>query len=169
MKLRVRSLLMLSLVMLVLSLHSCGTAKEPLSSETWAQMENVITSGNFRFDAVWAEPIGGRVSRIDLTGYNAYMTLQGEDVQMELPYFGQRQVAQVAGSNQGMQFQGKARDMSTSRNERNNSFDLDFKARNQSENLQCTLQLYSGMQAALTINSNQRSSIRYVGELKPMN
>ncbi len=169
MKLRFRAILILSLGILALNLQGCGSTKEPLSSETWSQMENVIASGNFRFDAVWAEPIGGRVSRIDLTGYNAYMTLKGEELQMELPYFGQRQVAQIAGNNQGMQFQGKATDKSTSRNERNNSMDFSFKARNKSENLQCSLQLYSGMQAALTINSNQRSSIRYVGQLKPIN
>ena len=85
MNLRRQPLLALSLTFLVFGLSSCTSTKEPLSSETWAQMENVVTSKNFRFDAALAEPIGSRVSRIDLTGRNAYMTMKGEDVQLDLP------------------------------------------------------------------------------------
>jgi hypothetical protein len=96
------------------------------------------------------------------------MTLKGEDLQMELPYFGQRQVAQMGGIDQGMRFNGTATDIRTKRNEKNNHYDLDFKTRNQSESLQCNLRVFSGMRAVLTINSNQRNSIRYEGALNPL-
>jgi hypothetical protein len=169
MKLRVQTLLALGLTILMFGLKSCTSAKEPLSSETWAQMENVVTSKNFRFDARWAEPIGSRVSRIDLTGRNAFMKMQGESLEMALPYFGQRQVAQMGGGNQGMRFEGTATDIRTGKNEKSNHYDLDFKSRNQSDSLQCKLRVFWGMRAVLTINSNQRNSIRYEGEIKPLN
>lgn len=159
----------MGLAILVFALMSCTSTKEPLSSETWAQMENLITSKNFRFDAALAEPIGGRVNRIDLTGRNAYMTLTGEEVQMQLPYFGQRQVATMGVADQGMQFKGTATDIRTKRNEKSNNYDMDFKTRNQSESLQCNLRVFSGMRAVLTINSNQRNSIRYEGQIRPLN
>jgi hypothetical protein len=168
MNLRLKSLWALGATILVFGLSSCTSTKEPLSSETWAQLERVVTSKNFRFDAAQAEPIGSRVSRIDLTGRNAYMTMKGDDVQLELPYFGQRQVATMGVVDQGMRLEGKATDVSTKRNEKNNHYDLDFKTRNQSESLQCNLRVFSGMRAVLTINSNQRNSIRYEGVLKPL-
>ncbi len=169
MNFRIQPMLVLSLSFLLFGLNSCSSTKEPLSSETWAQMENVIASKNFRFDARLAEPIGSRVSRIDLQGYNAFMKLQGEDLQMELPYFGTRQVAQMGGGSQGIRFEGTATDVRTGRNEKNNHYNLDFKARHQSESFQCNLRVYSGMRAVLTINSNQRNSIRYEGQVTPLN
>ncbi|TNF73477.1 MAG: DUF4251 domain-containing protein [Bacteroidetes bacterium] len=169
MKPQVQPILVLSLILLILGLNSCSSTKEPLSSETWAQMENVVNSKNFRFDALLAEPIGGsRVSRIDLTGYNAFMKFQGDDLQMELPYFGQRQVAQMGGGSQGIRFEGTATDVRTARNEKNNHYNLDFRVRSQSESFQCNLRVYSGMRSVLTVNSNQRNSIRYEGQIKPL-
>ena len=97
------------------------------------------------------------------------MTMNGEDVQLELPYFGQRQVATMGVVDQGMRLEGKATDISTKRNEKSNHYDLDFKTRNQSESLQCNLRVFSGMRAVLTINSNQRNSIRYEGVITTLN
>ena len=165
MKLRLQYLLVLTLTFLVFGLQSCTSSKEPLSSETWAQMENVVSSKNFRFDARWAEPIGSRVSRVNITGY---MLMQGNDLQFELPYIGQRQVAQMGGVQQGMKFEGTATDIKTNRNEKRSYYNMDFKTKNQSEALQCNLQVFSGMKAVLTINSSQRNSIIYEGELIPI-
>lgn len=161
-------MLVLSLTFLLFSLTGCSSTKEPLSPQAWAQMEGVVNSRNFRFEARWAEPIGSRVSRIDLTGRNSFMEMRGEDLQMELPYFGQRQVAQMGVGTQGVRFEGTATDVKTGRNEKNNHYNLDFKTRNQSESLQCNLRVYSGMRAVLTINSNQRNSIRYEGPIIPL-
>lgn len=167
MQIHVRSLLAVSLTAILLSIASCTSTKEPLSSEEWSRMENVVTSRSFRFDANLAEPIGGRVNRIDIRGNSYFLQMQGnDDLQMALPYFGSRQIAQP-GQSQGIQFEGTATDISTNRNEKGNFYNLDFNVRHQSELLQCNLRLYSGMRAVLTINSNQRSSIRYDGEVKP--
>jgi len=165
MNVRENPFLVLSFAFLVFSLSSCGSAKEPLSSETWERLENVVTSKSFRFDARWAEPIGSRVSRVSITGF---MLMQGDDLQFDLPYIGQRQVAQMGGGSQGMKFEGTATDVKTSRNEKRNYYNMDFKTRNQGEALQCNLQVFSGKKAVLTINSSQRNSIVYEGELIPV-
>lgn len=165
---RVISVLGLGLAFLLIGLNGCSSSKEPLSSATWSQLENVVTSKKFRFEARWAVPIGGRVSRIDIAGDNAYMKMQGDNLVMELPYFGQRQVAQMGGGNQGIRFEGTTTDISTGRNEKKNYYNLDFSTRNQSELLQCNLQVFSGMSAVLTVNSNQRNAIRYEGRLMPL-
>ena len=159
----------MALVAFVLILVGCGAAAEPLSAEEWSKMESVATSQNFVFVAVLAEPIGSGVNQIDLTGNVNYMSLQGSRLEMQLPYFGQSQVAQPAGGRQGLQFEGTATDIMTTKNEKQNYFDVDFKTRNKSESLNCKLRMYSGSRGVLTVNSSQRNSIRYEGEVRPIN
>ena len=160
----------MTLIGFILILGGCGSTKEPLSAETWGQMEKLMTSQNLMFVAGWAEPIGGRgrVSQIDLSGSVNYMKFQGENVQMELPYFGASQVARMGGVDQGFRFESTATDIRTQKNEKQNYYDLDFKVRNKSESLSCSLRLYSAQRAVLTINSSQRNSIRYEGQLSPL-
>lgn len=159
--------MILSAFFLILS--GCGATQEPLSTEAWDQMDTLINSGNLAFVAQWAQPIGSRVNQIDLTGRVNYLKMQGSDLEMQLPYFGTSQVARVGGGNQGFQFEGTASDIRISRNEKQNSYDMDFKTRDKSETLNCMLRLYTGNRAVLTINSSQRNSIRYEGELRPLN
>ena len=158
----------LSLIGSLLILWGCGSAKEPLSAEEWSKMENVIGSQNFVFVARLAEPIGSRVNQIDLTGNVNYMSMQADAVKMELPYFGTRQVAQPGAINQGIRFEGTAVDIRKTKNEKQNYYDLDFKIRDKSESFNCNLRMYSAMRAVLTVNSSQRNSIRYEGELRPI-
>ena len=75
----------------------------------------------------------------------------------------------MGGVNEGMRFEGTATDTRTGKNEKANHYDLDFKTKNQGESLQCNLRVFSGMRAILTINSNQRNSIRYDGVITPLN
>ena len=140
----------LGLAMLV---GGCGATKEPLSAEEWGKMEQVITSQNFVFVARFAEPIGDAVSQIDLTGRVNYMSLQGDLVKMELPYFGTRQVANMSG-DRGLRFETTATDIQINKNEKQNHYDMNFKARDRSESFSCNLRVYSGLLAVLTVNSS---------------
>ena len=158
----------MALLLFVMILGGCGATKEPLSAEEWSKMENLITSQNFVFSARWAEPVGGRVNQIDLSGSVNYMSLQGTAIEMELPYFGSSQVAQMGGGRQGMRFQSEATDIRTRKNEKQNFYDMEFKTRNKSESLSCILRMYSQTRAVLTINSSQRNSIRYEGVVQPL-
>lgn len=164
MKKNLSSLLFATLPVLLLLLAGCGTSKTPLSEAEWRAVENVITSRDFTFVASSMEPTTGRVRNIvDDAGF---FKMQGDQVQMELRYVGQRQVTQAYGRNEGMRFEGTATDITSRKNEQRNYYDLDFKLKNKAEVLQCNLRFLSARNAVLTINSNQRSSIRYQGEVK---
>jgi hypothetical protein len=152
---------------LIMLMGGCGATQEPLSAEQWDKMEKVVASQNFVFVARFAEPIGDAVKQIDLTGRVNYMSLQGDQVKMELPYFGTRQVANMSG-DRGLRFETTATDISTRKNEKQNHYDMNFKARDRSESFSCNLRVYSGLLAVLTINSSQRNSIMYTGELRPI-
>lgn len=172
-----------SVILTLISLSGCGASKEPLSSEAWAQMERLVTSRDLEFHARWAEPLqtgsmntvanaglippGSSVNRIDLTGTANYFKMSGDQVEMYLPYYGERQVTQTYGRAEGMEFEGTATDIATKKNEKGRYYDLDFNLKERTELLQCNLRVFSGSKAVLTIYSNQRNMIRYQGEVTP--
>lgn len=152
------------LAFLFLIVSGCGAGKAPLTEAEWNTLEELAATRNFTFVANTVEPTTGRGrSNINNVGY---LKMQGDQVQMELGYVGQRQVNQVYGRTEGMRYEGAATEIKTTRNEGKNYYNLDFILRNKSELLQCNLRFLSEKQAILTINSNQRSSIRYQGEIK---
>ncbi len=171
-----------ALVVQVLILVGCGTSKAPLSYQAWEQMETLVTARNFEFKARWAEPLqtssmnrvanaglippGSSVSRIDLTGTANFLKMEADQVEMQLPYYGERQVNQVYGRAEGMAFEGSATDIRTKKNEQKNYYDLDFNLKEKTELLQCNLRVFSNKKAVLTIYSNQRNMIRYQGEVE---
>ncbi len=164
MKKNIPKLLYATLPVLLLFLAGCGTSKTPLTEAQWSAVENVVNSRDFTFVANSMEPTTGRVRNIvDDAGF---LKMQDDQVQMELRYVGQRQVTQAYGRNEGMRFEGTATEITSRKNEQRNYYDLDFKLKNKAEVLQCNLRFLSASLAVLTINSNQRSSIRYQGEVK---
>jgi hypothetical protein len=181
MKSRISRLFIYLLLFQLFLLAGCGSAKAPLSAEDWQQMEQLVTVRNFQFRARWAEPLqtssmnrvataglippGSSVNRIDLTGTANFLSMQADQVEMHLPYYGERQVVQTYGRAEGMSFKGTAADISTKKNEPQNYYDLDFNLKEKTELLQCNLRVFSNRKAVLTIYSNQRNMIRYQGEV----
>ena len=166
----------------IVLLTGCGTANKPLSARQWEALERVVT-GDLQFKARWAEPLqtnsmnqianaglippGSNVNRIDLTGTANYLKVKGDRVEMQLPYYGERQVNQTYGRASGMEFEGTATNIRTTKNESRNHYDLEFNLKDKTELLQCNLRVFSNMRALLTIYSNQRQMIRYEGEVTP--
>ena len=169
------------LVSLLVLFTGCGGAKKPLSAEAWDNLESTVTNRDFQFRAQWAEPLqtgsmnqianaglippGSNVNRIDLTGTANYLKMKGDHVEMQLPYYGERQINQTYGRAQGMEYEGTATDIRTVKNEKKNYYDLEFNLKNQTELLQCSLRVFSGRRTILTIYSSQRNMIRYTGRI----
>lgn len=172
------------LIFQLIFLFGCTTSKEPLSLVTWEQMEELVTVRNFRFTGRWAEPLqtssmnrianaglippGSTPNRIDLTVTANFLRMIGDQVEMQLPYYGERQVNQTYGRAEGMVYKGEATKIRTTKNERQNYYDLDFDLIKKTELLQCNLRVFANKKAVLTIYSNQRNLIRYQGEVEAM-
>jgi hypothetical protein len=147
-------------------------------------MEELVTVRNFRFTGRWAEPLqtnsmnrvanaglippGSTANRIDLAVTANFLKMVGDQVEMQLPYYGERQVNQTYGRAEGMVYEGKAAEIRTTKNERQNYYDLDFDLIKKTELLQCNLRVFANRKAVLTIYSNQRNLIRYQGEVEAM-
>lgn len=145
----------------MLLINGCGSSKEPITEATWQQMENTVQERNFTYVAKTVETMRtGSANRVDNPGY---LKMEGDQVDMELKYFGSSQVSMTYGRAEGLRVVGTATDITTSRNEAGKSYDLDFNVDNKTETLQCNLRIFSGKRAVLTVNSNLRSTIRYDG------
>ena len=161
----------------LLVLNGCGSAREPISNAEWDRLERIVTERNFNIEAQWAEPLpdnslnnlanagllppGSTASRINLIGNANYLNMRGDSVKTQLPYWGERQTVQAYGRTEGISFSGLAEDIRSSKNEKQQYYDLDFNLRNKSEILQCTLRFYAGKRVLITVQSNQRNQIRY--------
>jgi hypothetical protein len=140
---------------------SCGAPKEPLTEVNWQQMESKVKGQNFTFVAKTIETMrSGSANRVDNPGY---LKMDGDQVDMQLRYFGSSQVSTTYGRAEGLRVVGQALNLSSNRNIEGKSYDLNFSVANKSETLECNLRIFSGMRAVLNINSNFRSSIRYNG------
>ncbi len=149
------------IVVNALLLANCGSTKEPMTEASWEQMENMVEGQNFTFVAKTIETMRtGSANRIDNPGY---LKFEGDQVDMDLRYFGSSQMSRSYGTAEGLRVVGTAKDVSSSRNTSAESVDLKFSVVNKSETLQCNLRIYSGKRAVLDVNSNLRSSIRYDG------
>lgn len=161
MKLSSRYLIVLFVLAQFLFTPGCGTSKEPLTEANWQQMENTVKDQNFTFVAKTIETMrSGSANRVDNPGY---LKMDGDQVDMQLKYFGSRAVSTSYGTAEGLRVVGTATNLKESRNEQGNSYDLNFSVANKSETLECNLRVFSGMRAVLNVNSNLRSSIRYDG------
>ena len=161
MKLNTRGISYFFILLPMLILISCGTSKEPITEVNWQQMEDKVKGQNFTFVAKTIETMrSGSANRVDNPGY---LKMDGDQVDMQLKYFGSSQVSTSYGRAEGIRVVGPAMNLSSNRNEEGKSYDMNFSVTNKSETLDCNLRIFSGMRAVLNINSNLRSSIRYDG------
>lgn len=164
-------------------LSSCKSTVTPLTAAEWAELDKLVEDRDFSMEARWAEPTpdnslnrmanagllppGSSPSRINLEGNANYFRMKGDSVEVQLPFWGERQVVQAYGSADGITYEGPAEDLEVVKNESQSRYDLNFTLRNKSERLQCNLKIFGGKRALLTVNSTQRNSIRYEGTIVP--
>ena len=99
----------------MLMLIGCGASKEPLTETNWQQMENKVKGQNFTFVAKTIETMrSGSANRVDNPGY---LKMDGDQVDMQLKYFGSSQVSTTYGRAEGLRVVGPALNLSSNRNE----------------------------------------------------
>lgn len=173
-----------SILMVAISfLTSCKSTVTPLTASEWAELDKLVEDRNFSMEARWAEPTpdnslnqmasagllppGSSPSRINLEGNANYFRMKGDSVEVQLPFWGERQVIQAYGGAEGITYRGPAEDLEVVKNESQSRYDVNFTLPNKSERLQCNLKIFKGYRALLTVNSTQRNSIRYEGTIIP--
>lgn len=152
---------------LLLSLGSYGQSKKEKKKakalQEFQQMDTLINSKNFEFNADWATTSGGR--RINLINNPNWLKVMNDSVDLFLPYFGTGQVPSNSLTDGGLTYQGIPESYELDINEKKMSYMIRIRTKGAGEQLDLTLQVYGNGSAYINVSSTVRTFIKYQGSL----
>lgn len=150
---------MLLIGMIILS-TSCATRKDSGAADS--RVKSLVESRNFKFDAQFATPMGGR--QIQITGpYD--LIISGKTLTVHLPYYGVAYRAPIGADEPGIKF--SSTDFTYTVSERKSGWNIRITPQDQQEVRALNLRIGSSGIATLQVTSNYRQSISYSGKVVP--
>jgi hypothetical protein len=158
----------------------CSSAtKVPQNAETVVAFTRFVEQKTFEFRADIAYPMttqafnsvansgilppGSTSGAIQLIGIPNFIKVYGDSVSGNLPFYGERQFGGGLTSNAGIAFKGIPKTYSQTYNEAKNRYDIAFEISDKMERHQVNIKLFPNASANVSVNSNQRNTIRYAG------
>jgi len=136
--------------------------KDTITIESnWAypQNPNIIYNAGFM-------PPGSGVGNINLIGNHNYFKIIKDSLSIRLPYFGVRQMGGGYNTdNAGINFDGIPSNFKSSFNSKKNIYQYNFDVRNKTESFQIFLVIFPNLSTDIRVNTNQRTSISYQGNV----
>ncbi|MBF4484475.1 DUF4251 domain-containing protein [Flavobacterium sp. CSZ] len=157
------------LLVLLCFLNSAVFAQEKTKKELKAEkaqqkqkeIEALIDSKNFVFEAQKVNPQGGRVIILD---YNTYfLKFNTEKTTSDLPFFG-RAFNVAYGGDGGIKFEGVPENIKIEKKKKSYILKATIKGKDDVYNITFSIFLNGG--TSLFVNSNNKASISYDGEIK---
>ncbi len=166
-------------------LSSCSsTTKAAKDPQSMARFTSFVNEKSFEFVALTAYPMatqslnaivnsgilppGNTAGAIQLIGIPNFVKVQGDSVQGYLPFYGERQFGAGYGSTTGIEFKGIPKDYQQTYNKAKERFEITFQIAEKSEVYQIYMLLFYNNSAQVSVNSNQRNSIRFNGDVKAL-
>ncbi|MDC0008377.1 DUF4251 domain-containing protein [bacterium] len=112
---------------------------------------------------------GSTIGLINVAGDGFFITLDGEMVAANLPYYGERQVGGGYNNENGISFAGNAENLQITRDEKKNSYQVNFSIQNKTELFLVSIYLGASQYSTTQVNSSQRNRIRYNGQVSELN
>lgn len=126
------------------------------------EIEGLINSKNFVFEAQKVMPQGGRMLNLD---YNTYFLKFSENkTTCDLPFFGRGFNVPYGGGDGGIKFEGVPENIQIEKKKKSYNIKAVVKGKDDIYNLFFSVFLDGG--ASLSVNSNNRASISYDGEIE---
>lgn len=144
-------------------LASCGSSNASFNKAEYNELKQLVNSRNFKIENSWANPQGG--SQINLIGNSNHIRFKRDSVEIFLPYFGVRHSGGGYGGEGGIKYEGPAKNLKITENSEKGNILVEFEGKQNNEILHFFLRLYSNGKTLTSINSSQRSTISYQGEL----
>lgn len=161
-----------------------STSKVTYSSEEIATFKDFINNKSFEFIANTANPIpssgmnaiantgllpnGSTISNISLQGNNNYLKFEGDTISASLPYYGERQSGGGYNNDAGILLNGVPSRYEQEFIPEKNEMRIIFTISENVEVYRITMNLFPNNKATIVVNSSQRFSIRYLGEIYPL-
>ncbi|TBW29200.1 DUF4251 domain-containing protein [Gramella sp. KN1008] len=153
------------IVLGLVSLVACGTARTG-DIQNYEDLNRLVNSGEFQIENDWANPIGG--TNINLIGNTNYIRFKKDSVEIFLPYFGVRHTGGGYGNTGGIKYDGLSKNMEINKKPEKKKVEISFDGTQDGENLEFYISLFSNGNTTTSVNSSQRSSISYQGNLSSL-
>jgi hypothetical protein len=163
-----RYLIVLSLFLLMIIQPGIGQENSKKAKRLKAKTERIqyidslISSKTFRFVADRALPQGWK--SVDLTTNFNFLNFDPELTESYLPYFGRAYSADFGGEG-GIKFKSKPSEYTIAKAKNGKGYEIDVTVSNTRDTYKLTLFVSPEGDASLNVNSNQKSSISYMGEI----
>ncbi|HEY0896568.1 MAG TPA: DUF4251 domain-containing protein [Sphingobacteriaceae bacterium] len=146
---------------IMLILASCAGRRDTGAD---SRVKNLVESRNFKFEAQFATPMGGR--QIQLTG--PYELVVSENsISSHLPYYGIAYRAPIGPDESGVKF--TSGDFKYTVAPRKSGWNIQIKPNDQQDVRALSLRVTASGVATLQVTSNYRQAISYSGRIVPVN
>lgn len=149
-------------IFMCLLMVSCAP-KKIVSSYSQEEVKTFLSNQSYQFIARFVLPQGGRQRLV--TGVHT-LKISKDRVEADLPYFGRAYAAPMGGAS-GIQFSTAEFTYKADETE-DGTRELTIEVTNAGDVRQLFLRVYADGAADLSVNSNNRQSISYRGEITPL-
>jgi hypothetical protein len=128
-------------------------------------IKNSIESKKYEFNGTFVHPTGG--GQIDLFSTPNFMIVSGDTASADLPFYGEAYVAGY-GQENGIVFNNQIKEYKSEDQTKKKQFKISFKVSGKTDSFQVYLVVSYNGYASLSINSNNKAPISYVGKIKAL-
>ena len=153
------------LPLLLLLLVSCGSNRNTDSADNrtkFNEIKDLVETREFQIEHEWAMPLGG--GNINLIGNPNSIRFQKDSIDLFLPYYGVRHMGGGYNTEGGLKYKGPVKNLEIVENE-NRNLEVNFETIQDNENLDFSITIYPNRKVYTTVNSSQRNSISYRGDI----
>ncbi len=166
-------------------LVGCGSSQSIEADTAQLQaLDELVTQKKFEIISDWASPLtttsinaltnsgllppGSTVNNISLIGNSNHFRIDGDSIDMYLPYFGERRLSGRYGIDTGIKFKGVYKKYKSEFNEKKKRYLIKFDVEGSEESYRVILRLSANMKSDISINSNYRTTISYRGTISKL-
>ena len=158
-------------------LVACSTSKKTIQNNP--TLDAMMQNREFKIEMISMQPLvttalnqiansglmqpGNTINRIDLSGGGYHITVMGDSIKSDLPYFGERQMGGGYNSDTGIEFNGMPKEFEISENEKGHSYSLDFTIDSSSETYFVNTKIFANLSSITDIRSTHRNRVRFTG------
>ena len=160
---------LLLLISIIINTVVFSQSKKELKAEQSAKefkdMNTLIDSQNFEFEAYWATSQQGR--RVNLNSSSNFLRIKNDSAEIYLPYFGTLSSGVAAISNEGgIVFSGLMEDYEKTVDDKKQQISVKFNATAKNDRFQFRIIIFKGGNSLVNLSSNYRSVIKYDGNTR---
>ncbi len=144
--------------------NSKKAEKQQKREKQYQEVVELIDSQQYEFIGQKANTTKGRM--IDLTTNPNFLRVTDNTSQADMPYFGRAYSGGYSSSDGGIQFNGPMDGYDVQKNDQKRKVIVKFKVKEVDDTFDCTLTISSRENASLSVTSNKKQGISYLGSIK---